>query len=311
MDWKYRAGLGLLLCVWAQAQDLPAVRTLTAAGSFAIPGSASLRLSVAQSSGASMWFLLSGKNYNEAVRTDSLGLKQMSFALPSPAGSPISAVCTSEGGRFAVVHYSGQIDVYSSAGALSDTFEAVKDRHGCVFDGEALLGIGSSGLTPLEGSAGKPLAVGEFALSPNTFFARDHHIVAIDPADAVTHVLDTDRGELQTAPLRAPEIQGFVRPAHMKSYEVPVLAYAAQDAIQGDIYAVVNGVNFSKGVTVLKFDEQGRLTGRLRCVIPNSAAWVTTKNRDGHFQGGNIAVVDGKLLWISPAQKQVVYFALN
>ena len=127
---KRRIGFGVLVCggviaalsdvSWqsAQAQDSPEIRTLSLMGSFKIPTNPALRLRVVRSSGISLWFLMSGPNYTEAVQTNSTGLKQMSFAPPSPMSSSINTICVSEAGRFAGVHSNGQIDVFSNAVSL-------------------------------------------------------------------------------------------------------------------------------------------------------------------------------------------------
>src|SRR5258708_3978627 len=57
------------------AQDLPALKTLEPAGLFGIPGAPSLTVGRIVSSGKSLWFLLNGPNYSEAVKTNSDGLE--------------------------------------------------------------------------------------------------------------------------------------------------------------------------------------------------------------------------------------------
>jgi hypothetical protein len=297
----------------AHAQDLTPVKTLTAQGSFNMSTASTLKVRAVKSSGKSLWYLLSGPNYTEAVRTDAAGSKQMSFALPSPMTSGVTSICGSEAGRLAVVHFKGEIDVYSSAGALTDTFDPVRERSDCLFDGETLFAISAKTVNPLEGSDGRSFATNSpFGFAPRqAFFTRDHRLAAIDPTEATLNVSDSGTGEWHTTQLMASEIQGFTRPSRVEKFEMPILPLVAVDAASGEFYAVVNGYSLVKGAKVLRFDENGRLLERLRCVIPNSPERVAGNNKDGHFSGGAIAMMEGKLLWISPFQQQVVYFSLN
>jgi hypothetical protein len=146
--------LALLVIAFSRpaiAQDLPAVKTLEPTGSFGIPGTPSLKVGKIASSGRSLWFLLNGPNYSEAVKADSSGLIQLSFALPSPT-SYMSGVCANEGGLFGVFHFNRQIDVYSNAGALIDTVNGGKDAMDCAFDGDALYAVTGQSLRKLDGS---------------------------------------------------------------------------------------------------------------------------------------------------------------
>jgi hypothetical protein len=295
----------------AIAQDLPTVKTLEPAGSFGIPGTASLKVGKIVSSGRSLWFLLNGPNYFEAVETDSNGLKQLSFALPSPS-SYVSGVCASESGLFGVFHFNRQIDVYSGAGALTHTISGGQDAIDCASDGDALYAVTGHGFRTLDGSGKTFIPTGVPPLWPVWVFAlRGHHIGLVAAVEAGLYVLDTSSGEWQQSQLTASEIQDVARPQRTSNSAVPAIFGVAADTGSGDIYAGVSPINVREGAMILKFDQHARLLSHLRCKLPKSMEWITNTNKDGHFSVSHIAVLDSRLLLISISQKQVLYFNLN
>jgi hypothetical protein len=293
------------------AQDLPAVKTLEPAGSFGIPGAPSLKVGKIVSSGKSLWFLLNGPNYSEAVKTNSNGLKQLSFALPSPS-SYISGVCASENGLFGVFHFNRQIDVYSVAGALTDIISGGQDAGDCAFDGDVLYAVTGQGFSTLDGSGRNLIVPGVPPLWPVwALELGGHHIGLVAAVEAGLYVLDTNSGDWQQSQLTAPEIQGVTRPQRTSNSAAPAIFGVAADTSSGDIYAGVTPINVREGATILKFDQRARLLSRLRCKLPKSMEWITNTNKDGHFSVSHIAALDGRLLLISISQKQVLYFNLN
>ena len=295
----------------AISQDLPAVKTLEPAGSFAIPGTSSLRVGWVVSSGSSLWFLLNGPNYSEAVKIDGNGLKQISFALQSPS-SYISSICAADSGRFGVFHFNRQIDVYSSAGALIDTVSGGQDATDCAFEGDALYAVTTKGFGALDGSGRAFNVSGRPPLWPVYELALGGHRLGLVAAvEAGLYILDTGSGDWQPYQLTAPEIQGVNRPQRTATSAVGAVFAVAADTNSGDIYAGVSPINVREGAMILEFDEHARLLSRLRCKLPKSMELITNTNKDGHFSVSHIAALGGRLLLISISQKQVLYFNLN
>jgi hypothetical protein len=292
-------------------EELPAVKTLEPAGSFAIPGTAALRVGWAVSSGSSLWFLRSGPNYFEAVKTDSSGVKQLSFALPSPS-SYISSICAVESGLLGVFHFNRQIDVYSGAGALIDTVSGGPDATDCAFDGDVPYAVTGQGFNALDRSGRTFIPPGVPPLWPVYELALGGHRLGLVAAvEAGLYILDTSTGDWQRYRLTAPEIQGVTRPQRTSTSAVGAVFAVAADTNSGDLYASVSPINVREGAMILKFDQHARLLSRLRCKLPKSMEWTTNTNKDGHFSVSHIAALDDKLLLISISQKQVLYFNLN
>jgi len=295
----------------AISQDLPAVKTLEPAGSFGIPGTSTLRVGWVVSSGSSLWFLLNGPNYSEAVKIDGNGLKQISFALPSPS-SYISSICAGESGRFGVFHFNRQIDVYSSAGALIDTVSGGQDATDCAFDGDAPYAVTAKGFGALDGSGRAFDVPGPPPLRPVYELALgSHRLGLVAGVEAGLYVLDTGSGGWRPYQLTAPEIQGVTRPHRTLDSASPAIFGIAADTSSGDIYAGVSPINLREGAMILKFDQRARLQSNLRCKLPKSMEWITNTNKDGHFSVSHIAALGGRLLLISISLKQVLYFNLN
>lgn len=304
--------LAIALSRPAIAQELPLVKTLEPVGSFGIPGAASLRVTRVVSSAGSFWFLLSGPNHTEAVKTDSNGLKQVLFVLPSPSSSPISGVCASESGLFGVFHFNRQIDVYSASGALTDTISAGQDATDCVFGGDALYALTGQGFSALDGSGKHFVVPGGPPLWPVYALALGgHQLSLIAAVEAGAYVLDTSSGDWQRYQLTAPEIQSVTRPQRTGDSATPAIFGVAADTSSGDIYAGVSPISVREGAMILKFDQRARLLSRLRCKLPKSMEWITNTNKDGHFSVSDIAALNGRLLLISNSQKQVLYFNRN
>ena len=303
--------LALLVIAFSRtaiAQDLPAVKTLEPAGSFGIPRASSLKVGKIASSGRSLWFLLSGSNYSEAVKTDNSGLNQLSFALPSPS-SYISSVCASERGLFGVFHFNRKIDVYSGAGALTDTIGGGQDATDCAFDGDALYAVTGPGFRKLDGSGKNFVVSGGPPLWPVYAVALGGHRLGLVAAvEAGVYVLDTSSGDWQRYQLTAPEIQGVTRPQRTTDSATPAIFGVAADTSSGDIYAGVSPISVREGAMILKFDQRARLLSRLRFKLPKSMEWITNTNKDGHFSVSHIAALNGKLLLISISQRQALYF---
>ena len=277
-----------------------------------MPGTSSLRVMRVVSSGSSLWFLRNGPNYFEAVKTDSSGLKQVSFALPSPSISPISGVCVSESGLFGVFHFNRQIDVFSGAGALTDTISGGPDATDCAFAGDALYAVTGHGFSTLDGSGRAFVAPSVNPPWPvHVLPLGGHHLGLVEAVDAGLYILDTGSGDWQRYQLSAPEIQGVSRPQRTSNFASAAIFEVAADNRSGDIYAGVSPTNTREGAMILKFDQHARLLSRLRCKLPKSMEWITNTNKDGHFSVSHIAALDGKLLLISISQKQVLYFNLN
>jgi hypothetical protein len=311
LEYGILALLVIALSRLAIAQNLPAVQTLEPVGSFRMPGTPSLKGGKIASSGRSLWFLLNGPNYYEAVKADSNGLKQLSFALASPS-SYISGVCASEGGLFGVFHFNRQIDVYSSVGALTDTVSGGQDAMDCAFDGDALYAVTGQSFRTLDSSGRTFIVPGVPPLWPAYVLALGgHHIGLVAAVEAGLYVLDTSSGDWQRYQLTASDIQGVNWPQRTSDSAAPAIFGVASDISSGDIYAGVSPINMREGAMILKFDQRARLLSRLRCKLPKSMEWITNTNKDGHFSISHIAALDGRLFLISISPKQVLYFTLN
>ena len=179
----------------AQAEDLAAVKSLDLMGFFGLPIEGNLKLLAFKSNGACCWYFLSAPKYIQAVKINSAGLRVATFALPSPVAF-MAGACASEGGQLAVLHWNRQIEVYSSAGALSGTFPVSKETSDCIFDGETAFSENAHGFRSLEGEPNKTLAPGQPLMWPTSSFPMgSHRFGVVEMAEAVLNVVDTTTGE--------------------------------------------------------------------------------------------------------------------
>src|SRR4029077_21254666 len=115
-----------------------------------------------------------------------------------------------------------------------------------------------TGISSMEGNTGKTFTLEvPRGLPGSLFFNRNHRLIAVDTVNAMLHVLDTSNGEWQRTQLMASEIQGFTQPqaAETQGVVLPILTVVAVDSTSGDFYVGVNKYSFTKGATILKFDE--------------------------------------------------------
>jgi hypothetical protein len=295
----------------AQAQELPPIQTLELKGFFALPLEGNLKPLAVKSIGPCCWYFLSAPNYIQAVKINSAGLRVATFALASPVAF-VAGACASEGGQLAVLHWNRQIAVYSSAGALSGTFQVSKETGDCIFDGETLFSRTAHGFRPLEDESQKALVPGQLLAWPTGSFPMGRHRLAVvEMVEAVLNVVDTTTGEWQRYQLVAPEIQGIKRPPRTDYTAMPTFFAVTADSSTGDFYAGVAPYNLTRGVTILKFDQRGNLVARFRGALPNSPDYITRSNTNGHFMVTQIAVADDKLLLISSIQNRAAYFSLK
>jgi hypothetical protein len=331
MNPKRRTRIGLCILIgagvlrwnesprWSSAKEdapVPDLTVLQPLGSFAITTDPAVRVLRFDANGGMLSFLLSSGPALELVKMNGAGLIQNSFALASSGGSWVDHLCAGPDGRIAVQRSDGQMEIYSPDGVLMQTISTGRVQAACGFmDNHALfLNLKDNAIRAVEGPRTGSLfeLPREHLWGASVLDLGNQTLAIVDLVDASIDFLDTQAGVWRSVQLSAPEIQQTQRPAPAADSVAPLLSSVALDESSGDIFAALGAYNVNQGPIILRFSRQGVLLGRFRCVLPpKSANFKTKTNKDGHLSISGIAIVDQKLLLISTAQKQVVYYATN